>query len=148
MRYSGSSLLAVSGNVCLSRFQLSGLTLYVELVICLTPSVASALISFSGLSLRDGITGSILAHTGMLFCVSCWMALIRFVGGGALGSSFFASSSSSVVMVNATTAFIVRSMSMSLVTRSDLVMIWILHGYCDSVLRLWRVRFRLFSMVG
>ena len=90
---------------------------------CLTPSVASVLMSFSGLSLREGIIGSIRAHTGMLCCVSFSMAWILFDGDGALGSSCLARSSSSVVMVKATTAFIFRKMSVSLVTRSDLVII-------------------------
>ena len=115
---------------------------------CLTLSAASVLIRFSGLSLRNGIIGSIRAHTGISFCVSRWMAWILFVGDGAFGSSFFARSSLSEVMVKATTAFIARSMSASLVTWSDLVMIWILHGCCDSVLRLWRVRLRFLSIVG
>ena len=115
---------------------------------CLTPSVASVLMSFSGLALRYGVIGSIRAHTGMSFCVSFSMAWIRLVGGGALGSSCLARLSSSVVMVKATTAFILRRMSVSLVTRSDLVMIWTLHGCCDSTLRLCRVSLRFFSIVG
>ena len=115
---------------------------------CLTPSAASVLIRFSGLSLRNGIIGSILAHTGMLFCSSFSMAWILLVGDDAFGSSSFARSSSSVVIVKATTAFIARRMSVSLVTRFDLVITCTLHGCCDSVLRLWRVRWRSFSIVG
>ncbi len=115
---------------------------------CLTPIVASVLMSFPGLSLSVGIIGSIRAQTGISLSVSCSMARILFDGDGALGSNCLARSLSSVVMVKATTAFIVRRMSVSLVARSDLVMIWTLHWLCDSVLRLCRVRLRFFSMVG
>ncbi len=90
---------------------------------CLTPRVARVLMSFCGLSLRVGIIGSIRTHTGIFSCVSCLMARILFVGDGAFGSSFFARLSFSVVMVKLTTAFILRRISASFVTRSDLVMI-------------------------
>ena len=92
--------------------------------------------------------GSILTQTGMPACVRVCMACILCVGDGALGSSFLASSSLSVVMVKATADLVFRSMSVSLVIRFDLVMIWMRQSCFDRMCRLFRVSSSCFSIVG
>lgn len=115
---------------------------------CLTPEVARVLMRVSGLSFRVGIIGSILAQTGMPFWVRVRIACILSAGDGALGSSCLASLSSSVVMVSATIDVVFLRMSMSLVTRFDLVMIWMRQLCLARVWRLCRVSPSFFSIVG
>ena len=81
--------------------------------------------SFAGLSLTNGIIGSIRAVTWMPFLISVSTAFKRWFGVGACGSSFLAVPSSSLVMVIATVLGFSRSKSASRVTKFDLVMIWI-----------------------
>ena len=92
---------------------------------CFTPISVRVAMSFAGLSLMNGIMGSIRTDTWMPFCTSVSTAFKRWFGVGACGSSFLAFSSSSVVMVNATVLGFSRSKSASRVTKLDLVMIWI-----------------------
>ena len=92
--------------------------------------------------------GSILAQTGMPLWVKVSIACILCEVGGALGSSFLASSSLSVVMVKTTTDLVFCRMSMSLVTRFDLVMIWMRQPWFDRAWRHFRVSFSSFSIVG
>jgi len=115
---------------------------------CLTPSAANVLMSCSGLSFSDGIIGSILTHTGMPFLVRVCMACSLCEVCGALGSSCFAKLSLSVIMVNATIEGVFSRTSVSLVTRFDLVMIWIRQLWFDRIWRHCRVSLRVFSIVG
>jgi len=115
---------------------------------CLTRSVASVFTRVSVLSFRNGIIGSILAQTGMLFWVRFSMAFVLCESVGALGSSCLASLLLSVVMVKATTDGIFLRISESLATRSDFVMIWMRQLCFDRVCRHFRVRLRFFSMFG
>jgi len=115
---------------------------------CLTRSVASVLMSCVGLLFSDGIIGSILTQTGMFFWVSVLIACILCVGGGALGSSFWASLSLSVVMVKAMNDGVFCSMSVSLVTRFDFVMIWMRQSCLARIWRHFRVVWRVRSIVG
>lgn len=123
MKYSGSSFSASSGWASLICFQFCGVSLRVELVTCLTPIAAMASMRDCGLSFRYGITGSMRIVTGMPFSKSVLAALRRLDGAGACGSMIFAVSLSSVVMVMETIEGIFDRRSMSLVTRSDLVII-------------------------
>jgi hypothetical protein len=131
-----------------SLCQLSGLTLYVEHVKCLMPASASRATSLSGLSLTVGMMGSIRAAVGMLFAVRVLMAFRRSVGGGAFGSSSFARLLFSVVIVTETIEGVFWRMSMSLVTKFDLVMIWIRQFASDRIWRHRRVRPASRSMQG
>lgn len=115
---------------------------------CLTPMTARVLMRVSGLSFRVGIIGSILTQTGMPFWVRVCMACILCEGGGALGSSCLASLSLSVVMVKAIMDVVFLRMSMSLVTRFDLVMICMRQLCFARVWRLCRVSCSFFSVVG
>src|SRR3989304_7220978 len=108
-----------------NRYQLSGFTLYVELVICFTPMLASAATRFSALSFTKGITGSIRTETGIPLLTKSSAALRRLLGDGACGSRSFALPSSSVVIVSATDEEILPSKSSSRVTMLDFVIIWI-----------------------
>jgi hypothetical protein len=113
----------MEGMTALSLFQLSDLTLYVELVTCSTPSEAISLTSRSGSSFTNGMMGSILTVTGTLFWTSSLTAFKRSEGEGTRGSIAFATSSLSVVMVKATIDGTFFNKSMSLTTRLDLVTI-------------------------
>jgi len=84
----------------------------------------------------------------MAFAVSVLIACIRWAGGGALGSSFRARSSFSVVMVNATIDCVFCRMSVSRVTRFDLVMIWMRQSRFDRISKHFRVMPRFGSIVG
>jgi len=95
----------------------------VELVTCLTPVVAMASMRDCGLSFRYGIIGSMRMVAGMPCFMSVFAALRRLDGGDACGSMSFAVWSLSVVMVMETIEGIFDRRSMSLVTRSDLVII-------------------------
>ena len=147
-KYNGFNFLASSGYVLLSLCQLSGLTLYVEQVMCLTPEEASFSIRLSALSLTKGITGSIRAEVAMPFLIRLPMASRRSDGRGVFGSKSLAVLSSSVVIVNETMEGIFLRRSMSLTTRVDFVIIWILQLLWDRVSRHFRVRASFFSAFG
>lgn len=115
---------------------------------CLTPSVASVLMSVLGLSFRWGIIGSILTQTGMSFWVSVCIACSLCMGVGAFGSSCLASWALSVVMVRVTAELVSCRTSVSRVTRFDFVMIWILQLCWDRIFRHFRVKPVSFSIVG
>lgn len=115
---------------------------------CLTPRAVRVLMRVLGLSFSVGIIGSILTQTGMPFCVRVCMACILSEGDGALGSSCLASLSLSVVMVSATMDLVLCRMSMSRVTRFDLVMTWMRQLCFAKVWRLCRVSSSFFSIVG
>lgn len=85
---------------------------------------------------------------GIPFSVSMRAAFRRSDGGGALGSMSLASASSSVVIVIETVEAVFLRMSMSLVTRVDLVIIWILQLHVDMISKHWRVRLVLDSRFG
>ena len=85
---------------------------------------------------------------GIPFSMSILTAFRRSVGGGALGSTSFASASSSVVIVIETVEAVFLRMSTSLVTRLDLVIIWILQLHVDMISRHWRVKPVLDSRFG
>ena len=104
--------------------------------------------SCSGLSFSVGIIGSILTQTGMFLWVRVSMACSLCDVDGASGSSFLARLSLSVVMVKATIEGVFSRMSVSLVTRFDLVMIWIRQLWFDRIWRHCRVSLRVFSIVG
>lgn len=89
-KYNGFNFLASSGYVLLSLCQLSGLTLYVEQVMCLTPEEASFSIRLSALSLTKGIMGSIRAEVAMPFLIRLPMASRRSDGRGVFGSKSLA----------------------------------------------------------
>ncbi len=108
-----------------NRRQLSGFTLYVELVTCLTPMSARLSTSFSSWSLTKGITGSILIETGMPLSIRFSAASSLESGDGAFGSKSFATSVFSVVMVKATVDGTLLRRSPSRITRLDFVIIWI-----------------------
>lgn len=104
-------------------FQFCGVSLRVELVTCLTPIAAMASMRDCGLSFRYGIIGSMRMVTGMPESRSVLAALRRLDGGGACGSMSLAVWSLSVVTVMETIEGIFNRRSMSLVTRSDFVII-------------------------
>ena len=114
---------------------------------CLMPSSASVLMSCSWLSFSVGIIGSILTQVGMFLWVRVSMACSLCEVGGASGSSFLARLSLSVVMVKATIEGVFSRMSVSLVTRFDLVMIWMPQLWFDSIWRHCRVSSCSFSIV-
>jgi len=107
---------------------------------CWTPRLARAATNCEGLSFTYGIIGSILAITGISLLTSVSIASKRFKGEGALGSISLATFSSSVVIVNATVQGILANMSLSRVTRLDLVIIWILQSLLESIWRHLRVK--------
>jgi len=124
LKYNSFSFSVVCDDTTLlKRCQLSGLTLYVDAVICLIPIAVRVLIRVSGLSFTYGIIGSMRADTGMPSSIKILAVSMRFVGRGAFGSINLAILSSSVVIVNATVAAVRFRRSTSLVTKVDLVII-------------------------
>ena len=74
-------------------------------------------------SFKNGIIGSMRTDVGIPFSMSVSTAFRRSDGGGALGSRSFASGSLSVAIVIETMEAVFLRMSMSLVTKLDLVII-------------------------
>lgn len=148
MKYSGSSFSASSGRASLICFQFCGVSLRVELVTCLTPVSAMVSMRDCGLSFRYGIIGSMRMVVGILCSMSVFAALRRLDGGGACGSMSFAVSSSSVVMVMETIEGIFDRRSMSLVTRSDFVIICNLQSCWVKTWRHCRVNCVFASRLG
>ena len=107
---------------------------------CFTPMEARVFIRFSGLSFIVGIIGSMRTAVGMAFSIRILAAFKRSVDGGAFGSISFAILSSSVVTVKDTIEGIFLRRSMSLVTRLDLVTIWILQFFVDRISRHFRIK--------
>ena len=110
--------------------------------------MASFLMRLSGLSLSNGMIGSMRTEVGTPLRASFSSASNRFEGGGAEGSSFFAILSSSVVMLMETMLGVFLRMSMSLVIRLDFVIIWSLQLCFESIFRHVRVKPRVFSCGG
>ncbi len=107
----------------MSFFQFCGLIFSVDAVMCLRPVAASFFTSFSGLSFRKGIIGSIRTVVGMRLWMSVSAASIRWDEDGAFGSISRAVASSSVVIVIETVVGTFFSRSMSLTMVVDLVTI-------------------------
>jgi len=123
LKYSVLSCSAGLGRVALNLCQLSGLTLYAELVMCLTPVEARVSMRLSGLSFTNGIIGSMRTDVGMPFSISVSTVFIRFDEDGAFGSMSSEMLSLSVVIVRVTIDGIFFKKSMSLTTMSDFVII-------------------------
>ncbi len=124
------------------------MSLRVELVTCLTPVAAMASMRDCGLSFRYGIIGSMRMVTGMPESRSVLAALRRLDGDGACGSMSFAVWSLSVVTVMETIEGIFDRRSMSLVTRSDFVIICNLQSCWVKTWRHCRVNCVFASRLG
>jgi hypothetical protein len=88
----------------------------------------------------NGIIGSRRTVVGISAWMSVSMAFKRFEDGGAFGSIIFAIWSLSVVTVTETMEETLFKRSMSLVTMSDFVIIWILQLLLDKTSKHWRVK--------
>jgi len=115
---------------------------------CFMPIAARVLMSFSWLSFRVGMIGSMRMVVAMPFLVSVSAVCMRWVEVGACGSSCLAVASSSVVIVMETIEGTRLSRSMSRVTRVDFVIICSLQLLWARISRVLRVRRVLVSAVG
>jgi hypothetical protein len=102
--------------------------------------LAKVAMSLLGLSLTEGMIGSIRTETGTPALIRSCAALSLCVGDGAYGSRTLAKSSLSVVIVKATVEGTLLSKSSSLATMLLLVIIWILQLLSAKISRQPRVK--------